>query len=47
MGDNGYRESGVKNSAGLNDNELYGIDAYWRACNYLAAGMIHLKENPL
>lgn len=23
------------------------IDAYWRACNYLAAGMIYLQENPL
>ncbi|MCG8427557.1 MAG: phosphoketolase family protein, partial [Chromatiales bacterium] len=23
------------------------IDAYWRACNYLAAGMIYLKANPL
>ena len=23
------------------------IDAYWRACNYLAAGMIYLHDNPL
>ncbi len=23
------------------------IDAYWRACNYLAAGMIYLRDNPL
>lgn len=23
------------------------IDAFWRACNYLAAGMIHLRDNPL
>ncbi|PUB75841.1 MAG: phosphoketolase [gamma proteobacterium symbiont of Ctena orbiculata] len=23
------------------------IDAYWRACNYLAAGMIYLQDNPL
>ncbi len=23
------------------------IDAYWRACNYLAAGMIYLKDNAL
>jgi len=23
------------------------IDAYWRACNYLAAGMIYLLDNPL
>ncbi|MEJ2523275.1 MAG: phosphoketolase family protein [Gammaproteobacteria bacterium] len=31
----------------LSDKELAGIDAYWRACNYLAAGMIYLRENPL
>jgi xylulose-5-phosphate/fructose-6-phosphate phosphoketolase len=23
------------------------IDAYWRACNYLALGMIYLRDNPL
>ena len=23
------------------------IDAYWRACNYLAVGMIYLRDNPL
>lgn len=27
--------------------ELRQIDAYWRACNYLAAGMIYLWDNPL
>ena len=27
--------------------ELRQIDAYWRACNYLAAGMIYLLDNPL
>lgn len=27
--------------------ELNNINAYWRACNYLAAGMIYLRENPL
>ena len=27
--------------------ELRRIDAYWRACNYLAAGMIYLQDNPL
>src|SRR5512145_2566957 len=27
--------------------ELQLLDAYWRACNYLAVGMIYLKENPL
>jgi len=28
-------------------DELERIDAYWRACNYLAAGMIYLRDNPL
>ena len=23
------------------------LDAYWRACNYLATGMIYLRDNPL
>jgi xylulose-5-phosphate/fructose-6-phosphate phosphoketolase len=27
--------------------ELEQLDAYWRACNYLAAGMIYLRDNPL
>ncbi|MDZ4141740.1 MAG: phosphoketolase family protein [Methylotenera sp.] len=31
----------------LADSELQTIDAYWRACNYLAAGMIYLRDNPL
>nr|WP_229643025.1 hypothetical protein [Waterburya agarophytonicola] len=31
----------------LTNQELTKIDAYWRACNYLAAGMIYLKDNPL
>jgi xylulose-5-phosphate/fructose-6-phosphate phosphoketolase len=38
-------------SAGAEDRlsreELRQIDAYWRACNYLAAGMIYLQANPL
>lgn len=29
------------------DSELKLIDAYWRACNYLAVGMIYLRNNPL
>lgn len=33
--------------APLGAEELERIDAYWRACNYLAAGMIYLRENPL
>lgn len=31
----------------LPDNELERLHAYWRACNYLAAGMIYLQDNPL
>jgi xylulose-5-phosphate/fructose-6-phosphate phosphoketolase len=31
----------------LPTEELRKIDAYWRACNYLAAGMIYLRDNPL
>src|ERR1700745_2659429 len=27
--------------------ELQKMDAYWRACNYLCAGMIYLRDNPL
>ena len=34
-------------SAPLSTHELYMIDAYWRACTYLAAGMIYLQDNPL
>ncbi len=31
----------------LSHQELQSIDAYWRACNYLAACMIYLRDNPL
>ncbi len=31
----------------LSAAELGKINAYWRACNYLAAGMIYLRDNPL
>lgn len=34
-------------SSSKNSNELALMDAYWRACNYLAAGMIYLQDNPL
>ena len=33
--------------APLSATALEGIHAYWRACNYLAAGMIYLRANPL
>ncbi|CCH95525.1 D-xylulose 5-phosphate/D-fructose 6-phosphate phosphoketolase [Microcystis aeruginosa PCC 9432] len=31
----------------LSQDELYKTHAYWRACNYLAVGMIYLRDNPL
>ena len=31
----------------LDADQARRIDAYWRACNYLAAGMIYLLDNPL
>ena len=31
----------------LSSTELHAIHNYWRACNYLAAGMIYLQDNPL
>jgi xylulose-5-phosphate/fructose-6-phosphate phosphoketolase len=34
-------------SAPLSTEELSQINAYWRACNYLALGMIYLQDNPL
>ena len=33
--------------APLTDEELATVDAWWRACNYLAVGMIYLQANPL
>ena len=33
--------------AALSPDELEKINACWRACNYLAAGMIYLRDNPL
>ena len=31
----------------LGAEELAGMDAYWRACNYCCAGMLYLLRNPL
>lgn len=33
--------------APLSKEELKKMHAYWRACNYLAMGMIYLQDNPL
>ncbi len=35
------------NPAPLNADELRRMIAYWRACNYLCAGMLYLRTNPL
>lgn len=37
----------TRTAATLGPDELCRIDAYWRACNYLAVGMIYLQDNPL
>ena len=33
--------------APLSAEDLKKLDAYWRACKYLALGMIYLQDNPL
>lgn len=35
------------NSSPLSEEELTKMHAWWRACNYLAVGMIYLRDNPL
>ena len=32
---------------GLSDGEVQGLDAYWRAANYLSVGQIYLLANDL
>ena len=46
---NAPKTSGVSPSTihRLSAEEVRKIDAYWRACNYLAVGMIYLRDNPL
>ncbi len=43
----GTTEVSAEIPAPLTPDELRKIDAYWLACNYLAAGMIYLRANPL
>ncbi|MEJ2454497.1 MAG: phosphoketolase family protein [Candidatus Thiodiazotropha sp.] len=31
----------------ISNQEIARIDGFWRACNYLAVGMIYLRQNPL
>jgi xylulose-5-phosphate/fructose-6-phosphate phosphoketolase len=42
----GIARSTVQGSP-LTADDLQKTDAYWRACNYLALGMIYLQDNPL
>ncbi|MGA7409634.1 MAG: phosphoketolase, partial [Bryobacteraceae bacterium] len=42
----GFARSTISGSP-LSSSELRRADAYWRACNYLALGMIYLQDNPL
>ena len=37
----------VDERAPLSADELTGVDAYWRAANYLSVGQIYLLDNPL
>ncbi len=40
-------ESELRTLAELDDTELAGLDAWWRANNYLTIGQIYLQGNPL
>lgn len=40
-------EKKTVSNGSLSSAELEKMNAYWRACNYLSAGMIYLRENPL
>jgi len=42
----GEARSSIQGSP-LSSEELKKTHAYWRACNYLALGMIYLQNNPL
>ena len=37
----------IRTAAPLEDTELAHLHAWWQACNYLAAGMLYLQDNPL
>lgn len=37
----------TSNNQPLSSDDLRTMDAYWRACNYMCAGMIYLRANPL
>jgi len=37
----------IANAGPLSQEELNGIDRYWRAANYLSVGQIYLRDNAL
>ncbi|MBE9139342.1 phosphoketolase family protein [Nodosilinea sp. LEGE 07088] len=37
----------IATQSALTEADVHSMDAYWRACNYLAVGMIYLRDNPL
>ncbi|MET0984366.1 MAG: hypothetical protein ABW034_03060, partial [Steroidobacteraceae bacterium] len=41
------KSKAARSTGPLSAQELSRIDAWWRACNYLAVGMIYLQDNPL
>ncbi|MDY7013238.1 MAG: phosphoketolase family protein, partial [Cyanobacteriota bacterium] len=41
------QQTEIEQQTPLSKEELQNIHAYWRACNYLAVGMIYLRDNPL
>ena len=43
----GPARSTIAGSSPLPQDDVRKLDAYWRACNYLALGMIYLQDNPL
>ncbi|MGD1902759.1 MAG: phosphoketolase [Geitlerinemataceae cyanobacterium] len=42
-----YQQLDRTPNATLTERERQQLDAYWRACNYLAVGTIYLRDNPL
>lgn len=42
-----HHQAFEKGAAPLSAEQLHDIHALWRACNYLAVGMIYLQDNPL
>src|SRR4051794_30513934 len=41
------QEPRSRGAAPLSAEQLRGLDAYWRAANYLSVGQIYLLDNPL